>query len=221
LQGENLHLIAPTTILLVDDHPLLRKGVAQLINLEADLNVIAEASNGEDALKVATALKPDLILLDLNMRGMSGIETLRALKVAEIPSKVVVFTVSDDDEDIINVIKQGADGYILKDSEPEILLNYIRMAAKGEMALSPKLTQILAKAVQQDNNPKQFILDQLTDRELDILKLISLGDSNKVIARKLDISEGTVKVHVKHLLKKMALRSRVEAAVWAVEYHVK
>lgn len=221
MQGENLHLIAPTTILLVDDHPLLRKGVAQLINLEADLNVIAEASNGEDALKVATALKPDLILLDLNMRGMSGIETLRALKVAEIPSKVVVFTVSDDDEDIINVIKQGADGYILKDSEPEILLNYIRMAAKGEMALSPKLTQILAKAVQQDNNPKQFILDQLTDRELDILKLISLGDSNKVIARKLDISEGTVKVHVKHLLKKMALRSRVEAAVWAVEYHVK
>ncbi len=214
-------MIAPTTILLVDDHPLLRKGVAQLINLEADLNVIAEASNGEDALKVATALKPDLILLDLNMRGMSGIETLRALKVAEIPSKVVVFTVSDDDEDIINVIKQGADGYILKDSEPEILLNYIRMAAKGEMALSPKLTQILAKAVQQDNNPKQFILDQLTDRELDILKLISLGDSNKVIARKLDISEGTVKVHVKHLLKKMALRSRVEAAVWAVEYHVK
>jgi len=214
-------LIAPTTILLVDDHPLLRKGVAQLINLEADLNVIAEASNGEDALKAATALKPDLILLDLNMRGMSGIETLRALKVAEIPSKVVVFTVSDDDEDIINVIKQGADGYILKDSEPEVLLNYIRMAAKGEMALSPKLTQILAKAVQQDNNPKQFILDQLTDRELDILKLISLGDSNKVIARKLDISEGTVKVHVKHLLKKMALRSRVEAAVWAVEYHVK
>lgn len=214
-------MIAPTTILLVDDHPLLRKGVAQLINLEADLNVIAEASNGEDALKAATALKPDLILLDLNMRGMSGIETLRALKVAEIPSKVVVFTVSDDDEDIINVIKQGADGYILKDSEPEVLLNYIRMAAKGEMALSPKLTQILAKAVQQDNNPKQFILDQLTDRELDILKLISLGDSNKVIARKLDISEGTVKVHVKHLLKKMALRSRVEAAVWAVEYHVK
>ncbi len=214
-------MVSHSRILLVDDHPLLRKGVAQLINMEPDLSVIAEASNGEQAIQEAIRHQPDLILLDLNMKGMNGIDTLQALKKADVTSNIVVFTVSDSEEDVTRALKFGANGYILKDSEPEVLLEFIRKSAKGEMVLSQQLTQILASALKNESSPEKTILNQLTDRELEILKLISLGDSNKIIARKLDITEGTVKVHVKHLLRKMGLRSRVEAAVWAVEYQVK
>ncbi len=210
-----------TRILLVDDHPLLRKGVAQLINLEDDLKVISEAGDGEQAIQIAIELRPDLILLDLNMKGMNGLETLKALKNIDSGFKVILFTVSDANEDVINALKFGVDGYILKDSEPEVLLELIRKAANGEMALSQQLTQILASALRNEASPRTVILGRLTARELDILKLISHGDSNKIIARKLDIAESTVKVHVKHLLKKMNLRSRVEAAVWAVESKIK
>lgn len=214
-------MVSHSRILLVDDHPLLRKGVAQLINMEPDLSVIAEASNGEQAIQEAIRHQPDLILLDLNMKGMNGIDTLQALKKADVTSNIVVFTVSDSEEDVTRALKFGADGYILKDSEPEVLLEFIRRAARGEMVLSQQLTQILASALKNESSPEKTMLNQLTDRELEILKLISLGDSNKIIARKLDITEGTVKVHVKHLLRKMGLKSRVEAAVWAVEYQVK
>lgn len=206
---------AVNTILLVDDHPLLRKGVGQLLELEDDLKVIGEASNGQDAVVMALELDPDLILLDLSMRGMDGIETLSAMRDAGVGSHIVVFTVSDDRSDVISALKSGADGYLLKDVEPEVLVQSIHQACTGKMVLSEQLTEVLASSFREDN--KQQDLSQLTRRELQILKYIAEGLSNKLIGRKLDIAESTVKVHVKHLLKKLGFRSRVEAAVWMVD----
>ena len=205
-------------ILLVDDHPMMRKGVVQLLEFEDDLEVVGEAGSGEEALRMAAELEPDMILLDLNMKGMTGLDTLRAMRENGEDARIVVFTVSDDRNDVINVLCAGADGYLLKDMEPERLLEHIRQAATGQLTISPQLTQVLAQALRGDDRPKG--IQELTDRERQILRQLAHGYSNKMIARKLDITEGTVKVHVKRVLNKLGMRSRVEAAVWAVENHL-
>ena len=204
------------SIMLVDDHPLLRKGLRQLISMDEELEVIAEASNGADAITQGVELDPDLILLYLNMQGMNGLETLRHLRDQGVTSRIVMLTVSDADEDVLQAISLGADGYLLKDMEPEELLDQIKRALNGKMVLSEAVTQILATAIRSPNNKSSGEIDALTQRELEILKLIAKGLSNKLIARELDISDGTVKAHVKHLLKKLHLRSRVEAALWMI-----
>ena len=205
-----------STIMLVDDHPLLRKGLKQLLAFEDDLDVIAEASNGADALLIAEEQEPDLIILDLHMQGMDGLETLTKLRDAGVTSRIVMLTVSDSDEDVLAAISQGADGYLLKDTDPDQLLEQIKLALSGKMVLSEAVTQVLAAAIRRPAVRPASELDSLTGREVEILQCIAKGMSNKVIARELDISDGTVKVHVKHLLKKLGLRSRVEAAVWMV-----
>lgn len=210
----------PASILLVDDHPLLRKGLRQLIELEDELEVIGEVSSGSEALKMATEQSPDLIILDLNMHGMDGLETLKAMRNADVTSLIIMYTVSDNDEDVITAISHGADGYLLKDMDPDDLLEKIKEAVTGKMVISAKLTSILAQAIRKpESSQRAALLVSLTSRELEILKLISKGLSNKLIARELDISDGTVKVHVKHLLKKLGLRSRVEAAVWMINHN--
>lgn len=206
----------PATILLVDDHPLLRKGLKQLIELEDELEVIGEASDGKSALQMAIDNEPDLIVLDLNMQGMDGLETLRAMRNADVTSRIVMLTVSDSDEDVVCAITYGADGYLLKDMDPEQILDKIKEAALGKMVISEKLTHVLAGAIRGGSGKKSSLLAKLTGREHEILKLIAKGMSNKLIARELEISDGTVKVHVKHVLKKLELKSRVEAAVWMV-----
>lgn len=211
----------PASLLLVDDHPLLRKGLSQLIEFEDDLTIIAEASSGAEALTLAEQYDPDLITLDLNMQGMDGLETLKALRAKGISSRIIMLTVSDSDEDVLEAIRSGADGYLLKDMEPEDLLDKLREAAIGRMVISDKLTEILASALKKPTSKHTNILSSLTSREYEILKLISKGLSNKLIARELDISDGTVKVHVKHLLKKLNLKSRVEAAVWIINHQAK
>ncbi|MEH6578554.1 MAG: two-component system response regulator NarL [Amphritea sp.] len=207
----------PASILLIDDHPLLRKGVKQLIDLEDNIKVVGEASNANEGLERALELDPDLILLDLNMPEINGIETLKMLRNADVASRVVVFTVSDNEEDVVAALKAGADGYLLKDMEPESLLKSLEQAALGKMVISDRLTALLAQALQSGRSNKNPDTESLTPREKQIIKLISAGLPNKLIARKLNITEGTVKVHVKHLLKKLRLRSRVEVAVWAVQ----
>lgn len=204
------------TLMIVDDHPLLRKGLRQLIELEDDLELVAEASNGQDALNLVEDSEPDLIILDLNMQGMDGIETLKAMRERGISSRIVMLTVSDHDEDVVSAITNGADGFLLKDMEPEEIIAKIKQAALGKMVISDRLAEVLASALRRPEKKVNNALESLTARELEILKLIAKGLSNKLIARALDISDGTVKVHVKHLLKKMNLRSRVEAAVWVV-----
>ncbi|WP_435607515.1 two-component system response regulator NarL [Pseudomonas knackmussii] len=202
-------------ILLVDDHPMMRRGVTQLLEFEDDLCVIGEAGDGEEALRLSAELDPDMILLDLNMKGMNGLQTLRALRERGVDARIVVFTVSDDRGDVLSVLRAGADGYLLKDMEPERLLEHIRQAATGQLSVSPQLAQVLAQALRGGDQPRR--IDELTERERQILRQLAQGHSNKMIARKLDITEGTVKVHVKRVLHKLGMRSRVEAAVWAVE----
>jgi two-component system nitrate/nitrite response regulator NarL len=205
------------SILLIDDHPLLRKGVKQLIELDDELLVIAEASNAIEGIKAAKETEPDLILLDLNMPNINGIETLKMLRDEEVTSRVIVFSVSDNEEDVVAALKAGADGYLLKDMEPEELLESLRQAALGKVVISDKLTTLLAQALQSGRSSNKSDISSLTPREKQIIKLIAGGLPNKLIARKLNITEGPVKVHVKHLLKKLRLRSRVEVAVWAVQ----
>nr|EKV9644836.1 two-component system response regulator NarL [Proteus mirabilis] len=208
------------TILLIDDHPMLRNGVKQLLSLDTTLTVVGEAGYGIQGVKLAEELDPDLILLDLNMPGMNGFETLDQLRLRSLSGRIVVFSVSNYSDDLITALKRGADGYLLKDMEPEELLAALKQAAAGKMVVSPTLTPILAQSLREDRSEGERDIDQLTPRERDILKLIAQGLSNKMIARKLDITESTVKVHVKHLLKKMKLKSRVEVAVWVHQQRV-
>src|SRR5690625_3450038 len=204
------------SVMLVDDHPLLRKGVRQLIELTDNLEVVAEARQGEDAVRLGSELDLDVVLLELNMQGMDGLETLTQLRAGEVTSRIVMLTVSDADEDVIEAVTLGADGYLLKDMEPEQLLEQIERALQGKMVMSDAVTHALALALRQPQQSASNKMASLTAREAEVLNLIAQGLSNKLIARELDISDGTVKVHVKHLLKKLGLRSRVEAAVWMV-----
>jgi len=153
------------------------------------------------------------------MPDVSGIEALRQLRAHNISSRIIMFTVSDQQDDVVEALRAGADGYLLKDMEPENMIKQLHQAAVGKLVISERLTSLLAEALRNNKSqqPARPDFDSLTPREKDILKLIAEGLSNKMIGRKLDISDGTVKVHVKHLLKKLNLRSRVEVAVWAVE----
>lgn len=205
------------TLLLIDDHPMLRNGLKQLIALDERLQVVAEAGNGIDGLALAQRHDPDLILLDLNMPGLNGLDTLTQLREIALSGRVVVFSVSDNEEDVVSALKRGADGYLLKDMEPEALLKALHQAAAGQIVLSEALTPILVARLREAQPAQTRDINQLTRRERDILQLISDGMTNKAIARRLAISESTVKVHVKYLLKKMNLKSRLEAAVWALQ----
>ncbi|ALI09971.1 MULTISPECIES: two-component system response regulator NarL [Pseudomonas] len=203
------------TLLLVDDHPMMRRGIRQMLELEDDLQIVGEASHGEEALSLIEPLQPDLVLLDNNMPQMNGIETLRRLRAMHYTGKVLLFTVSDAEDDIRDALRLDANGYLLKDMEPELLIQYIRDALNGALVISPGLTRVMAQALR--SPPRQADVE-LTERERQVLKTIAGGYSNKVIGHKLGITEGTVKVHVKNLLHKLGLRSRVEAAVWAMEH---
>jgi two-component system, NarL family, nitrate/nitrite response regulator NarL len=205
------------TILVVDDHPLFRKGVIQLLRLEPDFEVVGEAGDYRTAVELAAQKEPDLTLLDLNLKGSGGLEILATLKEDDPSRRVVMLTVSDAPEDLMAAIRAGADGYLLKDTEPEQLLARVRDALEGRTVISEALTGALAAALRDDVRGARRDVRDLTDREQAVLKCIAGGQSNKVIARNLLITEGTVKVHVKHLLKKLGFRSRVEAAVWASE----
>jgi len=204
------------TVVVIDDHPLFRKGAADLIAMDSSLRMVGEASEGEQGLAVVNQQQPDLVLLDLNMKGMDGLDTLKAIKAANPDCRVIMLTVSDSEEDVVASLRAGADGYLLKDMEPEDLLQRIQAAARGQFVIGDRVAALIARALREEAKPRTLENAGLTERETQILELIADGLSNKLIARKLEITEGTVKVHVKHLLKKLNLRSRVEAAVWAL-----
>ena len=209
------------TVLVVDDHPLFRKGVMQLLGMEPSIEVIGEAGNRAQALDLVHSREPDLILLDLNLKAESGLDVLAALKAEDPSRRVVMLTVSDAAEDLIGAIRAGADGYLLKDMEPEHLLDRVRAALAGETVIGEALAARLAVALRQEAQDTasgaRRELAQLTEREREVLHCLADGQSNKRIARSLSITEGTVKVHVKNLLKKLNFRSRVEAAVWMAQ----
>jgi two-component system nitrate/nitrite response regulator NarL len=209
------------TVLVVDDHPLFRKGVVQLLAMEPSIEVVGEAGNRAQALALVQQHEPDLILLDLNLKAESGLDILAALKTEDPSRRVVMLTVSDAAEDLIGAIRAGADGYLLKDMEPEQLLDRVRASLSGETVIGETLAARLAGALRQEaqelTSGTKRELALLTEREQQVLRCIADGQSNKRIARSLSITEGTVKVHVKNLLKKLSFRSRVEAAVWMAQ----
>ena len=212
----NTTMTENTRVLVIDDHPLLRKGVCQLLELTDGFTVVGEAPGGREGIELAKQLNPDLILLDLNMKGINGLETLRTLRDMGEDARIILLTVSNAPEDLISAIRAGADGYILKDNDPDDILSLIANAMQGQTAISPELASLLAAALREESMTEQRTQVSLTERETAILKCLAAGMSNKLIARDLDIMESTVKVHVRNLLKKLKFRSRVEAAVWAV-----
>ena len=207
---------SPARLLLVDDHPMLRRGISELLSLEDDVKVVGEASNGQEALDFLEKNTVDLVILDHKMPILTGIETLREIKARNIQTKIVLFTVSDSGEDVQEALKLGVDGYLLKDMEPELIIIDIRKILRGELVISPNLASILAQTLRTPSI--EDIASNLTSRELQVIQMIAEGLSNKMIANNLDIAESTVKVHVKHILSKTGLRTRVEAAVWTVNH---
>jgi two-component system nitrate/nitrite response regulator NarL len=205
------------TVVIVDDHPLFRRGLTQLLGTLPRFTLLGEASCGKDGIQLVKNVHPDLLLLDLNMKDMSGLDVLRELKSSDLDTRIVMITVSDQAEDLVAALRAGADGYLLKDMEPEQMLENLQSVADGRIIVSEALTHLLAVALRQQKRPDNPEEAGLTEQELRILERIASGKSNKLIGKELDIAEGTVKVHVKHILRKLNLRSRVEAAVWSVE----
>ncbi|MCU6678091.1 nitrate/nitrite response regulator protein NarP [Leclercia tamurae] len=203
--------LAPYQVLIVDDHPLMRRGIRQLLALNSAFQVVAEAGDGESAIGLASRLEVDVILLDLNMKGMSGLDTLNALRRHDITAQIIILTASDSTSDIATLVNAGADGYLLKDSDPEVLLEDILIGAKGGKTFSRRVSDYLR--ARDTSGVTTDPLSVLTERELDVLHELAQGQSNKQIAAALNIAEQTVKVHIRNLLRKLNLRSRVAATV--------
>ncbi|MEO5343872.1 MAG: response regulator transcription factor [Gammaproteobacteria bacterium SHHR-1] len=209
-------------LLLIDDHALFRMGLRELLQ-RRNLQVLDAVGSGEQGLEVLRHETPDVVLLDMRMPDLSGLDILKRLKQEYPKLPVVMLTTSRDERDLIDSLQQGAQGYLLKDMEPDELINALmRIVQRGETVVAPELTAVLAKAVQGGENsaPGSDLMDafaNLTPREREILCHLADGQSNKLIARNLGISDGTVKLHVKAILRKLEVHSRVEAAVMAVE----
>ena len=209
-------------VIIIDDHTLFREGLQRLLTRH-EIDVISSVSNGDDGLKSIKNLFPDIILLDLRMPDLSGIEVLKNIRQINKTLPVVMLTTSDDEKDLIEALKNGASGYLLKDMEPDDLVVALKDVLKGETIVAPNLVQILAKFHQGDDTEINItnLISTLTPRENEILELLAEGQSNKLIAKNLGISDGTVKLHVKSILRKLEIHSRVEAAVIAVEHGLK
>jgi two-component system nitrate/nitrite response regulator NarL len=201
-------------VLLIDSHPLFRIGAAQLIADQEDFEVIGEAGLCEDGVALAETLKPDIVLMDLN--GGGDFEALLRIKRASDDTKVVVLTASDAERDVLRAVRAGVKGYLLKGSQPDEILKKLRLAWRGNTVFTETLMDLLLNAMRDGAPSVRTDPDSLTAREKQILELIAGGQSNKNIARELNISDGTVKVHVKNILRKLNLKSRLEAAVWAL-----
>ena len=206
-------------VILIDDHTLFREGLQRLL-MRHEIDVVSSVSNGEEGLKAIEAHDPDVVLLDLRMPNISGIEVLKNIKKMKKAMPVVMLTTSDDEKDLIEALRNGAGGYLLKDMEPDDLVVALKDVLKGETIVAPNLVQILAKFHQGDDTEINIsnLISTLTPRENEILELLADGQSNKLIAKNLGISDGTVKLHVKSILRKLEIHSRVEAAVIAVEH---
>ena len=211
----------PITVLLVDDHTLFRSGIRSLLQRHPEFSVVGEAADGVEGIKRAQQLGPQVVLLDLNMPGMSGVETLQ-LMLQDCPdSAIVMLTVSEDAEDLSVALRAGASGYLLKNIDTDYLTRAIRRAAAGETVVAEAMTAKLVAQLQGGTAPAAVSeLDRLTPREREILACLARGESNKGIARNLDLAESTVKIHVQNVLKKLKLSSRVQAAVYAVEHRM-
>lgn len=212
----------PVRVLLIDDHALCRKALSELLQQRAGMKVVGLTGDPNQALQLVRDAQPDLVVMDLRMPLMDGPTLLRRIRGEGCVAPVVILTVSDAQEDMADALRAGVRGYLLKDMEPDDILEAIERAAKGELVVAPAMTLKLARLLQPElqEPPKENLLNLLTDREREILEHLSRGESNKAIARALQISPDTVKLHVRRILSKLNLTSRVEAAVFAVEHRM-
>jgi DNA-binding NarL/FixJ family response regulator len=203
--------VTPIRVIIVDDHPVVRDGLRGIIGSVPEIEVVGEASDGAEALSVARSVQPDVILMDLRMRGMGGVAAIRALAEAGVAARVLVLTTYDSDSDVVPALEAGATGYLLKDAPREELIRAIHAAARGETVLAPS---VATRLVSQLRAPAQ---DSLSDRELEVLTLIAHGETNRGAAARLFISEATVKTHLLHIYAKLDVNDRAAAVAAAYE----
>ena len=210
-------------IALVDDHTLFRSGLKALLSRQSDFEIVGEASDGLEGVKLVEQQRPDLVLLDLDMPTMNGHEALAQILAFEPEMAVLMLTVSEDGDDLAECMRLGARGYLLKKIDADFLLQSIRHAVNGDSVISPEMTSKLVMKLRRDSFPPATLapdVEALTPRERQTLAWLARGVSNKEIARALDLAESTVKVHVQSVLRKLNIKSRVQAAVFAVEHHL-
>jgi DNA-binding NarL/FixJ family response regulator len=210
----------PIRVLVVDDHALFRRGLEMVLSQESDIEVVGEAGDGAEAVELAAQLLPDIVLMDVRMPRRSGIEACTAIKDVVPSAKIVMLTISDDEADLYDAIKAGASGYLLKEISIDEVAAAIRSVSGGQSLISPsmasKLLTEFATMIKKGDERQQLPAPRLTDRELEVLKLVAKGLNNRDIAKELFISENTVKNHIRNILEKLQLHSRMEAVVYAV-----
>ena len=212
------------TVMIADDHVLMREGLKQLLQLEDDIDVIAQAGDGEEAIRTALEYEPDVILLDINMPKMNGIDVLRRLKDLGSKSKIIMLTIHEDKEYLLETMKIGANGYVLKDSDADSLIGAIRDVNGGGTYIQPSIASLLVEGISGNDkelNKDLLKIESLTKREYEVLTLIAEGLNNKDIADKLYISEKTVKNHVSSIFKKIGVNDRIQAAIFAFKTNIK
>ncbi|BFJ00053.1 DNA-binding response regulator [Priestia aryabhattai] len=207
-------------ILIADDHHVVRKGLVFFLQTQPDLEVVGEASNGEEAIKLATSLEPHIVLMDLSMPVLDGIEATKELKKQAPHIQVMILTSFSDQDHVIPALEAGASGYQLKESDPDELVAAIRKLMNGENQLHPKVTTHLLTRLTKSSEKKVNFIDHLTKREKDVLKEIAKGKSNKEIGAALHITEKTVKTHVSNILSKLGVQDRTQAALYAVQHGI-
>jgi two-component system, NarL family, nitrate/nitrite response regulator NarL len=208
-------------VLLVDDHQLFRSGVRALLARQPDIEVVGEAADGLDGVQQARQLRPDIVLLDLHMPGVGGREAVRTLSEDLPGTRVLMLTVSEDADDLLDTLNAGAAGYLLKNIDTEYFVEAIRRAAAGDSVVSPEMTgKLVAGLKRAGTAPPAPEKDLLSPREREVLAALARGASNKDMARQFDLAESTVKIHVQNILRKLKLNSRVQAAVYAVKHGI-
>lgn len=207
-------------VLLVDDHQLFRSGVKALLARQADIEVVGEAADGLDGVQQARQLRPDIILLDLHMPGVSGREAVKTLSEDLPRTRVLMLTVSEDADDLLDTLHAGAAGYLLKNIDAEFFVDAIRRAAAGDSVVSPEMTGKLVAGLKRASAVPAPEKGLLSAREREVLVALARGASNKELAREFELAESTVKIHVQNILRKLKLNSRVQAAVYAVEHGI-
>lgn len=205
----------PIRLVVVDDHALFRRGLVGLLSDMDEIQVVGEAGDGSEALETIRRVNPDIVLLDVNMPIMDGVKTVEALRKQNLPVRIIMLTISQQEEDLMSAIRLGADGYLLKNTEPEELRKALLRVAAGEGALAPEVTGTVLRALAR--HPETPVQQQISDREMEVLDCLALGQTTSQIASKLFISENTVKTHVRHILEKLEASNRTEAVGKAIQ----